>query len=53
MIELWGVLTEDGDLSVHMAKRLEATLITADRGLINEVKAEIKVEDIRDIEVTG
>lgn len=52
MIELWGVLTEDGDLSVHMAKRLEATLITADRGLINEVIGEIKVEDIRDMKVT-
>jgi predicted nucleic acid-binding protein len=31
-----------------LARRLEATLITADRGLIHEVKAEIEVEDIRD-----
>ena len=36
-----------------LAKRPEATLITADMRLIDEVKAEIKVEDIRDVEVTG
>ena len=31
-----------------LAKSLEATLITADKGLINEVKSEIEVEDIKD-----
>lgn len=34
-----------------LARRLEATLITADRSLINEVMGEIKVEDIRDVKV--
>ena len=32
-----------------LAKRLEATLITADRRLIDRVGTEIKVEDIRDV----
>lgn len=35
-----------------LAKSLEATLITADKGLINEVKSEIEVEDIKDAGVT-
>ena len=38
---------------VTLAKRLEATLITADRRLVDEVKAEIDVEDVGDREFTG
>ena len=38
---------------VTLAKRLEATLITADRRLVDKVKAEIDVEDVRDREFTG
>ena len=36
-----------------LAKRLEATLITADRRLVDKVKSEINVEDIRDRKFTG
>jgi len=36
-----------------LAKRLEATLITADRRLVDKVKSEINVEDIRDSKFTG
>lgn len=36
-----------------LAKRLEATLITADRRLVEQVKSEINVEDIRDSKFTG
>ena len=32
-----------------LAKRLEATLITADRRLMDRIGTEIKVEDIRDV----
>jgi predicted nucleic acid-binding protein len=46
-------------LSIHdavyftLAKRLGATLITADRRLVDKVKAEIRVEDVRDREFAG
>ena len=36
-----------------LAKRLGATLITADRRLVDKVKAEINVEDVRDSKFTG
>jgi len=36
-----------------LARRLEATLITADRRLINEAPVEFTVEDIRDVKGTG
>jgi len=36
-----------------LAKRLKATLITADRRLVDKVKSEINVEDIRDIIFTS